>query len=131
MREVAIIGVGLTPFGELWEKSMRDLFVEAGLAAIQDAGVDHIDSMYVGCMSSGLFVGQEHLGSLMADYLGQCPVPATRVESACASGGAAVRAGFLEVQGAAPRTRDMLDNHRVYLEYGQYAKFRGKILKAE
>ena len=38
---------------------------------------------------------------------------------------------ILEVQGAAPRTRDMLDNHRVYLEYGQYAKFRGKILKAE
>ena len=97
MREVAIIGVGLTPFGELWEKSMRDLLVEAGLAAIQDAGVDHIDSMYVGCMSSGLFVGQEHLGAVMADYLGRCPVPATRVESACASGGAAVRAGFVEV----------------------------------
>ena len=97
MRDVAIIGVGITKFGEIWEKSMRDLFVEAALGAIDDAGVDHIDSMYVGCMSSGLFVGQEHIGPLMADYLGQCPVPATRVESACASGGAAVRAGFIEV----------------------------------
>ena len=57
--------------------------------------------MYVGCMSSGLFVGQEHLGPLMADYLGQCPIPATRVESACASGGAAVRAGFFEVASGA------------------------------
>jgi acetyl-CoA C-acetyltransferase len=97
MRDVAIIGVGLTKCGELWEKSFRDLYVEAALAAIDDAGVDHIDSMYVGCMSSGLFVGQEHVGALMADYLGQTPIPATRVESACASGGAAVRQGFIEV----------------------------------
>ncbi len=48
-------------------------------------------------MSSGLFVGQEHLAALMADYLGQCPIPSTRVESACASGGVAMRTGFLEV----------------------------------
>jgi acetyl-CoA C-acetyltransferase len=97
MRDVAIIGVGMKKFGELWEQSFRDLFVDAALAAIADAGVDHIDSMYVGCMSSGLFVGQEHVGPLMADYLGQAPVPATRVESACASGGVAVRQGFIEV----------------------------------
>ncbi|MBI5509823.1 MAG: thiolase domain-containing protein [Deltaproteobacteria bacterium] len=97
MREVAIIGVGLTKFGELWEQSLRNLYVEAALKAIKDAGVDHIDSMYVGCMSSGLFTGQEHLGALMADYLGQAPVPATRVESACASGGAALRMGYMEV----------------------------------
>ncbi len=97
MRDVAIIGVGMKKCGELWEKSLRDLYVESALDAIDDAGVDHIDSMYVGCMSGGLFAGQEHIGALMADYLGQTPVPATRVESACASGGAALRAGFLEV----------------------------------
>jgi acetyl-CoA C-acetyltransferase len=101
MRDVAVIGVGMKKWGELWEKSIRDLFVESALLAIKDAGVDHVDSMYVGCMTSGLFVGQEHLGSLMADYLGVCPIPATRVESACASGGAAVRAGFLEVASGA------------------------------
>ena len=97
MRDVAVIGVGMNKWGELWKKSMRDIYVEAALMAIEDAGVDHIDSMYVGCMSSGLFVGQEHLGSLMADYLGAKPIPATRVESACASGGAAFRLGFIEV----------------------------------
>ena len=63
MRDVAIIGVGANPkWGELWGQSLRDLFVEAALAAMDDAGVDHIDGMYVGCMSSGLFVGQEHIG---------------------------------------------------------------------
>ncbi len=97
MRDVAVIGIGIQRWGELWERSLRDLWVEAALNAINDAGVDHIDSMYVGCMSPGLFVGQEHIGSLLADYLGVCPIPATRVESACASGGMAVRAGFIEV----------------------------------
>ena len=97
MRDVAIIGIGMTRFGELWEKSLRDLMVEAGLLAIADAGVDHVDSMYVGCMSSGLFVQQEHLASLASDFLGLGPIPATRVESACASGGLAVRSAFIEV----------------------------------
>ncbi len=97
MRDVAVIGVGMTPWGELWEKSLRTIFVESALPAIEDAGVDHIDSLVVGSMSSGLFVGQEHLASLLADYLGQGPIPAARVESACASGGLAVKTAFLEV----------------------------------
>ncbi len=97
MRDVAVIGTGMTPFGELWDRSFRALFVEAAMEAIRQAGVDHVDSMYVGTMSGGLFVGQEHVGSLMADYLGVTPVPATRVESACASGGVAFRLGFMEV----------------------------------
>ncbi len=97
MREVAIIGAGITKFGEHWDKSLRDIFVESALAAIKDANVDHIDSMYVGCMSGGLFVAQEHLGAFLADYLGQSSIPAVRVESACASGGVALRQGFIEV----------------------------------
>ena len=97
MRDVAVIGIGMTQFGELWDKSIKDIFVEAALKAIDSAGVDHIDSMYVGAMSSGLFVGQEHLGAVMADYLGMAPVPATRVESACASGGMAFRQAYLDV----------------------------------
>jgi acetyl-CoA C-acetyltransferase len=97
MRDVAIIGVGMNKWGEMWEKSLRDIFVESALLAIEDAGVDHIDSMYVGCMTSGLFVGQEHLASLLADYLGAGPIASARVESACASGGLAVRTGFIDV----------------------------------
>ena len=57
--------------------------------------------MYIGAMSGGLFVGQEHVGSLMADYLGIAPVPATRVESACASGGAAIRPAYFEIASGA------------------------------
>jgi acetyl-CoA C-acetyltransferase len=84
-------------WGELWEKSHRDIWTEAALEAIGDAGVDRIDAMYVGCMSGGLFMGQEHLGALYADQLGMGPIPATRVESACASGGLAFRHAYLAV----------------------------------
>ncbi len=97
MRDVVVIGVGMTKFGELWAKSLRDMFVESALKAIQNSGVDHIDSMYVGTISGGLFVGQEHLGAVLADYLGVNPIPASRVESACASGGVAFRQAFLEI----------------------------------
>lgn len=101
MKEVAVIGAGMTKFGELWGKSIKDIFVEAAVKAIEDSGVDHIDSMYVGSMSSGLFVGQEHLGAVMADYLGVTPIPATRVESACASGGVSFRQAYMEVASGA------------------------------
>ena len=98
MRDVAVIGVGMNPkWGELWDKSIRTLFTEAGLAAIDDARVDKIEAMYIGCMSGGLFVGQEHLGSMLADYLGVGNIPSLRVESACASGGLAVRQAFIDV----------------------------------
>ena len=97
MREVGIIGVGMTKFTEHWDKSLRGLFVEAALKAIDDAKISKVDSMYVGSMSSGLFVGQEHIAPLFADYLGFKNTPAVRVESACASGGIALRQGFLEV----------------------------------
>ncbi|MCP2519169.1 thiolase domain-containing protein [SCandidatus Aminicenantes bacterium Aminicenantia_JdfR_composite] len=97
MREVAIIGVGMNKWGELWDKSLREIFIEAALSAIDDAGIDRIDSMYIGSMSSGLFTEQEHIASLLADYLGVAPIPSARVESACASGGLALRQGFIDI----------------------------------
>ena len=86
-RDVAIIGIGCTPFGEFWDRSFRDIFVEAGVAAIEDAGVqgEDIDELFVGNMSAGRFVEQEHISSLIADYAGLASLhtPSTRVEAAC------------------------------------------------
>jgi len=97
MRDVAIIGIGMLKWGELWEKSLRDLCVEASLNCLKDAGTDRIDSITIGSMTSGLFNGQEHLASLIPDYLGRHNLPAIRVESACASGGLAVKTAFIEI----------------------------------
>jgi len=97
--DVAVIGIGMTKFGELWDKQLRDLFVEAALKAIEDAQVDlkDIKAMFVGNMGSGLWVEQEHLGALLADYLGISGIPALKVESACASSGVAFRLGVMAV----------------------------------
>ncbi|MFW6330312.1 MAG: beta-ketoacyl synthase N-terminal-like domain-containing protein, partial [Gemmatimonadota bacterium] len=97
MREVAIVSAGMTPFGELWDSSLRQMFVDAALEALDRAGADHLDALFVGNMSGGQFVGQEHLGPLLAEHLGMSGVAATRLESACASGAMALRAAWLEV----------------------------------
>lgn len=101
MREVAIIGAGTTKFGELWEKSFRDIAVEAGLKAIEDAGIsgDEIQALYGGNMSAGRFTEQEHTGPLIADYAGlaRLHIPTTSVEAACASGALALHLAVLAV----------------------------------
>jgi acetyl-CoA C-acetyltransferase len=97
MRDVAIVGVGMTPVTSNSGKSLVQLFVEAATEAIQNAGVDRIDSMYVGNMMSGFLQHQEHLGPLMATALGKEGVPTYKVEGACASGGVATNAGVKAV----------------------------------
>ncbi len=101
MRDVAVIGTGVTKFGELWDKSFRQLITESGAKAILEAGVSgtEIDALYVGSMGSGRFIGQEHVGALVADCSGfsHLHIPSTRIESACASGGLAVRQGYFSV----------------------------------
>ncbi|MDD5317611.1 MAG: thiolase domain-containing protein [Candidatus ainarchaeum sp.] len=99
MRKVAIIGVGMTEFGEHWDKSFRDLTAEAGVRAMEDANLagTKIDALYGGTMAAGRLIGQEHITALIADHMGLNPIPATRVEAACASGGVALRQGYMAV----------------------------------
>ena len=101
MRDVAIIGVGITKFGELWNKSFRDLGIEAGLKAIADANLSgaEIDGMFIGNMSAGRFISQKHIDALIADYSGLASnhIPAIRVEAGGASGGVAFREGVMAV----------------------------------
>lgn len=101
MRSVSIIGAGCTRFGERWDASLRDLVVETGIMALEDASVsgEEIDGLYIGNMSGGRFVEQEHIGALISDCAGlsRLHVPSTRVEAACASGGLALRQAVLAV----------------------------------
>ncbi|NJF25453.1 thiolase domain-containing protein [Thermococcus sp. Bubb.Bath] len=93
MEKPVIIGAGMVPVGEHWRLSLRDIAVEALLNAMDDAGIDKVDSLYVGNMASGSFIEQENLGALIADWAGLGHIPAVKIESACASGGAAVQEG--------------------------------------
>ncbi len=103
MRKVAIVGVGMSKFGEEWSRGYRDMLIEAGSRALEDGKLhgEEIDALYVGTMAPGSLVGQEHIGALVADFMGLNPIPATRVEAACASGGVALRQGYLAVASGA------------------------------
>src|SRR3989304_225318 len=94
MRDVAVIGIGETAFRELWDKSFRDLGIEAGLKAIEASGImaQDLDAIYVGNMSAGKFIDQEHVSALVADYSGlaDAHLPTVRVEGGGAAGGIAV-----------------------------------------
>ena len=92
MSQVRVAGVGLTPFGVYPERTTREMFGEAGLAALEDSGVDRTDiqSVFYGNFMGELSEHQGHQGPLAAEALG-IEAPATRYESACASSGVAVR----------------------------------------
>ncbi len=101
MREVSIIGIGQTDVAEHWDKSVKHLAYEAISAAVNDAGVKSIGALYVGNMIAGQISQQLHLGAQIADFCGFRGMEAYAVEAACASGGAAVRAGLMAVASGA------------------------------
>ena len=97
MREVAVLGIGQTQVDEHWDKSLKELAGEASLAAINDANLSRVESIFVGNMLSGILAKQENIGVLLSDWLG-IPDPETlKVEAACGSGAAAFRSGLIAV----------------------------------
>ena len=102
MSEVYIVGAGETKFGELWEKSLRELAVEAGLKAVENAGIytRDIQVLYGSNSLAGIMNGQENIGALISDFSGiaENHTPAIRIEASTASGGAAVREAYLGIK---------------------------------
>ncbi len=97
MRDVAIIGIGQTPVDEHWDKSLKELAGEALLGALSDAGRDSAEALFIGNMLSGILSKQENLGGLISDWVGMPGMEAEKVEAACGSGAAALRAGLMAV----------------------------------
>jgi len=83
---VAIVGMGCTKFGELWDKGPSDLIVEAVNEAYKDASVEEKDIQAVWVGTQFTFGGRSVSEPLRMEYK-----PITRVENACASGTEAVR----------------------------------------
>jgi acetyl-CoA C-acetyltransferase len=95
--DVIIAGIGQTEVGEHWDVSLRDLAYMAVRSAIEDAGGLHPQSLFVGNMLAPNLSNQAHLGALLVDFCGLGGIEAVTVEAAGASGGAALRQGFLAV----------------------------------
>jgi acetyl-CoA C-acetyltransferase len=98
MTEIVIAGIGQTPVGEHWEISLRDLAFAAIQDSIRDSGGLHPQALFVGNMLGPNLSNQAHLGVLIADFTGLPGIEAVTVEAAGASGGAALRQGYLAVK---------------------------------
>jgi len=101
-RGVAVVGAGLSKFGVYPRGvSTADLFVEAynELRGSVDKGFAprDIEAFYLGNYSSDLFEHQCHIAPAITNRIGLVPIPATRLEDACASSGVAFREGVIAI----------------------------------
>lgn len=97
MTDVVIAGIGQTEVGEHWDIGLRNLAFDAIQAAVRDSGGLRPQSLFVGNMLAPNLSNQAHLGALLADYAGLLGIEAASIEAAGASGGAALRQGYLAV----------------------------------
>jgi len=100
MRDVAIIGAGMTRFGKFLDRSMKDLTREAVDAALTCAGIDKskIETAVVGNAAAGLVTGQECIrGQVVLREMGIGGIPIINTENACASSSTALHLAWLYV----------------------------------
>jgi len=97
MRQVAILGIGQIKIDEHWDLSLREIGGNAAFAAMQDAGMEKVEALFVGNMLSPLVSAQNQLGVFFSDWIGLWHQESVKVEAACASGAAALRAGLMAV----------------------------------
>jgi len=99
MRDVAIIGVGMIPFGRRDEDTLLDMLAYASLKALDDAGLGEkgVDAVYVANMGAGILQHQTSIASALVDRLSLLPAAADVVENGPASGASAIKNGLLAV----------------------------------
>lgn len=97
MTDVVIAGIGQTEVGEHWDVGLRDLAFAAIQEAVKDSGGLKPQSLFVGNMLAPNLSNQAHVGALIADHAGLVGIEAVTVEAAGASGGAALRQGYIAV----------------------------------
>ena len=97
MNKIYIAGIGQTPVSESWDKSLKELAGEAGIMAMDDAGIGYPDALFVGNMMAITANRQAQLATLLADWLGFHHKPAISIETACSSGSAAFRMALLAI----------------------------------
>jgi acetyl-CoA C-acetyltransferase len=95
--KVIIAGIGQIPVGEHWDTSLRSLALRAIRAALADSGNLKPQVLYVGNVLAANLSRQAHVGALLADYAGLVGIDSATIEAGGASGGAALRQGYLSV----------------------------------
>ena len=92
--KVSVVGTGHTRFGRD-NRDIGELMLDASLQALGEVDAQALDAIYISNFSS-CFSGQCHLPAVLASKLG-VGMEITRVESACASGGLALKEAALAI----------------------------------
>jgi acetyl-CoA acetyltransferase len=101
MNDIYVVGVGMTPFGRLLDRSVYDMVDEAVGLALKDAGATTADvgSVYYSTMTNGMLQGQTGIpGPIAMRRIGIEGVPVFSVENACASGSSAFNLATLALR---------------------------------
>lgn len=122
MSEVVIVGIGQTDVGEHYSISLRDLALMALESAIQDAGGLKPDILFVGNMVAPAASHQTHLGALISDYGGLEGIEASTIEAGGASGGAALRMGYMSIKSGEAKVALVLGIEKVTDQLGPGAE---------
>ena len=122
MSEVVIAGIGQTDVGEHYSISLRDLAFMALEAAIQDTGGLRPDILFIGNMYAPSASHQAHLGALISDYGGLGGIEASTIEAGGASGGAALRMGYLAIKSGEAQVALVLGVEKVTDQLGPEAE---------
>jgi len=99
--KVAVIGVGMIPFGEHFHKSLETMVQEAYIACLSsvEKGIDpkEIKAAWFGQWSGGTIGTGAQSGAMLASMIGNLEIPITRVENGCPTGSDAFRNACLGV----------------------------------
>jgi acetyl-CoA C-acetyltransferase len=97
--KIGVLGIGITQFGEIWDRGLRELLLDSQLRALNDAKIvpEQIDAMFTGNMLGDSLSGQVHVGAMATENL-NLDKPSVRVEGACASGSIALREGISAIE---------------------------------
>lgn len=100
MRQVFVIGVGMTRFGKHLDKNLKELGRTAVMNAVRDADISpkELEYAYVANSLAGLITGQEGIrGQTILREMGIGEIPIINVENACAGGSTAFFNAWLAV----------------------------------
>lgn len=100
MRDVAVVGAGMTKFGKFLDRGLKDIAGEAVKAALDSAGIDKkkLEVAVVGNATAGLITGQEMIrGQVVLREIGIGGIPVINTENACASSSTAFHVAWMYV----------------------------------
>lgn len=129
LREVSVVGIGQIPVLKSNPESLRKMGAQAARLAMEDAGVDAVDALFVGNMLSDELQNQKHIATLIASELGLRGIEAMQARAAMASGAAALRMAYLAVASGEARLAMALGVEK--MSFGHVTPILAKALDAD